>query len=272
MFCFEVDHICFKDYLISCCMFFFPGFYYLTFAFLMLYSFSLCAQSAEKRITNQSFSIISYSNNIEISEKLSLLNDIQERSFIRPFKQSQFSIRSQINYNFSEKWNATAGAAYYLSSPSDPYTLSKLVVPEIRMNQDLNYKQKYRTFGLGHRFRMEERFINKSINDSLIVGFKFRERLSYSISFEYYLLRKNPDHNLTIKASDGISIYTNKMFDQNRFYTGLNYQIEKNISLELGYIKTFQQLSSGGRYYNRDMASLIVSHKIKKKNQANKVR
>lgn len=244
--------------------------YYLCSSVLLFLSPSLSGQTAEKKITNQSFSIISYANTIEISAKLDLLNDIQERSFIRPFKQSQFSIRTQLNYSFSKKWNALVGAAYYLSSPSDPYSLSKLVVPEIRMNQDLNYKQKYRTFGLGHRFRMEERFINKSINDSLIVGFKFRERLSYSISFEYYLLKKRPVHNLTIKASDGISVYTNKKFDQNRFYTGLNYQIEKSISLELGYIKTFQQVSSGGRYYNRDMASLIVSHKINKKIPVNK--
>lgn len=237
---------------------------------LIFLSITLSGQTAEKKITNQSFSIVSYSNNIEISAKLSLLNDIQERSFIRPFKQSQFSIRSQVNYSFSEKWNALAGAAYYLSSPSHPNSLSKLVVPEIRMSQDLNYKQKYRAFGLGHRFRMEERFINKSINDSLIVGFKFRERLSYSISFEYYLLKKHPIHNLTIKASDGISVYTNKKFDQNRFYTGLNYQIEKGISLELGYIKTFQQLSSVDRYYNRDMASFIVNHKINKKSPVDK--
>ncbi len=237
---------------------------------LIFLSNTLSGQTTEKKIINQSFSIVSYSNNIEISARLSLSNDIQERSFIRPFKQSQFSVRSQLNYRFSEKWNALAGAAYYLSTPSDPNSLSKLIIPEIRTNQDLNYKQKYRAFGLGHRFRMEERFINKSINDSLIVGFIFRERLSYSISFEYYLLKKKPIHNLTIKASDGISVYTNKKFDQNRFYTGLNYQLEKGISLEVGYIKILQQLSSGGRYYNRDMASLIVNHKIKSKPQANK--
>ncbi|MEJ7692894.1 DUF2490 domain-containing protein [Daejeonella sp.] len=233
---------------------------------LLFLSINLLGQTAEKKIINQSFSILSYSNIVGISAKFSLLNDIQERSFLVPIKQSQFFIRSQVNYSFLENWNVAVGAAYYLTSPNDPNSLSKLVVPEIRLNQDLIYKQKYKTFGLGHRFRSEERFINKSINDSLIEGFKFRERLSYSISFEYYLIKKQPIHNITIKASDGVSVYTTKKFDQNRFYGGLNYQIEKSISLELGYIKIIQQLNSGGRYYNRDMVSFIVNHKINKKN------
>lgn len=156
------------------------------------------------------------------------------------------------------------GLAYYLSSPSHPYSFIKLLIPEIRMNQDLNYKQRFNAFSLGHRFRLEERFIHKSLNDTLIRGTKFRARLSYSFSFEYYLSKSKSIHGLMIKEVDGIYIYDNKRFDQNRFYTGLNYQLENNISLELGYVKSYQQLSSGYRYYNRDMASLILNHQIKK--------
>jgi hypothetical protein len=43
-----------------------------------------------KKITNQSFSIFSYSNNVEISRKISLLNDILERRFIRPINNLSF--------------------------------------------------------------------------------------------------------------------------------------------------------------------------------------
>jgi hypothetical protein len=102
-----------------------------------------------KKITNQSFSIFSYSNNVEISRKICILNDILERSFIRPLKQSQFSIRSQVSYNFRKNWNGVAGVAYYLSSPNDTYTSSTLIVPEIRINQDLSYKQRFSAFSLG---------------------------------------------------------------------------------------------------------------------------
>jgi hypothetical protein len=103
-------------------------------------------QARRKKITNQSFSIFSYSNNVEISRKISILNDILEHRFIRPLKQSQFSIRSQVSYNFRKNWNRVADVAYYLSSPSDTYSSSALIVPETRINQDLSYKQRFSAF------------------------------------------------------------------------------------------------------------------------------
>lgn len=230
--------------------------------FLSLFS---NAQQPERKVTNQSFSMFSYVNQFSISPKISILNDFQERNFVKPLKQSQINIRSQLSYKFKENWTVATGIAYYRSSPSNPYSFSKLVVPEIRLNLDLNYEQHVHAFNLGNRFRIEERSIHKNLNDSLISGSNLRTRLSYTFSFEYYLSKSKDVHGLMLKASEGIYIYTNKKFDQNRFYTGLNYQLENRLSLELGYIKSYQQLSSGHRYYNRDMASLKVNHQIKRK-------
>ena len=218
---------------------------------------------------NQALSLFTYSNNFEISPKWSVTSDVQERNFIKPVKQSQFFLRSQINRNLGQNWSAAAGMAYYLSSPGDPYGSSTLAVGEVRLHQDLNYKQKFSTYSIGHRYRMEERFIGKSINDSLISGFNFIQRLSYTVTFEYILFKSATNlHSLSIKASEGIFINANKkivynMFDQNRFYAGLNYQILKNVFIELGYLNLFQQRSSGDQYFNRDIASLSVNHKLK---------
>ena len=223
------------------------------------------AQQPEGRVTNQSFSMFTYVNQVDISPKISILNDIQERNFVRPLKQSQFYIRSQFSYQLKENWTINTGLAYYRSSPSNPYSPSKLVLPEIRINQDLSYKAHFNNFNLINRLRLEERFIHKSLNDSLINGSNLKSRLSYSLYFECYLSKRRDLHGLMLKASDGVYVYTNKRFDQNRFYTGLNYQLENNLSLELGYLKSYLQLSSGHRYYNRDMASLTVNHRIKGK-------
>lgn len=228
--------------------------------FLSLFS---NAQQPERKVTGQSFSMFSYVNQIDLSPKISILNDIQERNFVKPLKQSEFYIRSQFSYKFKKNWTFATGLSHYRSSPSNPYSLSKLVVPEIRFNQDLNYKLRYNAFNLGNRMRIEERFIHKNLNDSLINGSQLRTRLSYTFSFEYYLSKSKDIHGLMLKASEGVYVYTNKKFDQNRFYTGLNYQMENSLSLELGYIKSYQQLRSGHQYYNRDMASLTVNHKMK---------
>ena len=232
---------------------------------LAFYSLFSSAQELERKVTKQSFSMLTYVNQLELSPRVSMLNDIQERNFVKPLKQSQLYIRSQLSYKLKESWTIAAGIAYYRSSPSNPYSFSKLVVPEIRLNQDMNHKVKFYAFSLGNRLRIEERFIHKSLNDSLINGSNLRTRLSYTFSFEYYLSKSKDIHGLIFKASDGIYIYSNKKFDQNRFYTGLNYQLENSLSFELGYIKSYQQLRSGHQYYDRDMASLTVNHKIKKK-------
>ena len=89
------------------------------------------------------------------------------------------------------------------------------------------------------------------------------------VSLECNLVRsKTKDHNLSFKLSDGIYINSNggiiyNTFDQNRFYAGLNYQLIKNLSVELGYINMFQQRISGDEYLNRNIASLAISHRIK---------
>lgn len=240
---------------------------------MMLFSHSLTGQTVEKKTTNQSFSLFSYTSNVEVSPKWSIINDVQERNFIKPVKQSQFFLRSQIAYKFRPKWNASAGFAYYLNSAGDHLSSSSLIVPEIRLNQDINYRQKFKTFNIGHRYRMEERFINKSIKDSLINGYTFRQRLSYSLSIEFPLIKsKDNYHSLNFKVSDGIMINVKKRpvfysYDQNRFYAGFNYEIIKNVNLDLGYVNIFQQRILSDHFYNRNMASLSINHRMKLKNR-----
>ena len=51
-------------------------------------------------------------------------------------------------------------------------------------------------------------------------------------------------------------------FDQNRIYAAFQYGINKNIAVELGYLKSFQQRSSGVDYYDRDIIRFNLIHKI----------
>ncbi len=240
---------------------------------ILFLSFGLSAQTVEKKISKQTFSLFSLSSTFQLSPKWSIMSDVQERSFMKPIKQNQLSFRTQVHYNLAYDWTAAGGAAYVLTRAGDPSSLSILVIPEIRINQDLTYRQKFSGFSIGHRYRMEERFIKKTLNDTLIKGHKFIERLSYTLSFEYNLLKsKNNFRSLTFKASDGIFINASKYivyntFDQNRFYTGLNYQMYKNITIEMGYINIFQQRSSGNEFFNRNIASFSINHKMGNKYQ-----
>jgi len=52
-------------------------------------------------------------------------------------------------------------------------------------------------------------------------------------------------------------------FDQNRIYAALQYGINKNIALELGYLNSFQRRTNGIDYFNRDIIRFSIFHKIK---------
>lgn len=241
---------------------------------LLFLSFGLSAQTVEKKIIKQTFTLFSLSSTFQISPKWSIMSDIQERSFMKPIRQNQILLRTQVHYNLGHDWTAAGGTSYVLTRAGGLTSLSTLVIPEIRINQDLNYNQNFRSFSLGHRYRMEERFMKKTMNDTLIGGHKFTERLSYTLSIQCNLLKsKNNFRSLTFKANDGIFINAGKnivynTFDQNRFYTGLNYLIYKNIAIEMGYMNIFQQRSSGNKFYNRNIASFSVNHKMGNKTQA----
>ena len=51
-------------------------------------------------------------------------------------------------------------------------------------------------------------------------------------------------------------------FDQNRIYAALQYGVNKNIALELGYLNSFQQRASGVDYFDRDIIRFTFFHKI----------
>jgi hypothetical protein len=132
----------------------------------MLFSFSSVGQTLKKNIIKQSLSSVAYSASFELSPKWSLGTDIQERIFLNPVRQSQIFVKSQINFSPLKDLSLGNGFAYYINSPGDPEFASSFKVPEIRLNHDLGYKHQFKNLNIGHRYRMEERFIRKRLNDS----------------------------------------------------------------------------------------------------------
>ena len=51
-------------------------------------------------------------------------------------------------------------------------------------------------------------------------------------------------------------------FDQNRIYFGVQYGLNENLAVELGYLKSFQQRPNGTDYFDRDIIRLSIFHKI----------
>ena len=117
------------------------------------------------------------------------------------------------------------------------------------------------------RFQAEERFIHNANKESLLAGSTFSWRFRYRLQADYIFWKKENQYLKTILSDEimfnaGKSIIKNT-FDQNRIYAAVQYGINKNIALELGYLNSFQRRANGIDYFNRDIIRFSVFHKIK---------
>lgn len=119
---------------------------------------------------------------------------------------------------------------------------------------------------MNNRFQVEERFFHNANDEGLQPGTTFNWRFRYRLQGEYNFWKKENQYlkaivhdEIMINAGKNI---VNNTFDQNRIYAALQYGVNKNIALELGYLKSFQQRASGVDYFNRDIIRFAFFHKI----------
>lgn len=226
------------------------------------------AQTTEKKINTRAFGWFSYFNTLQLSSKWSITSDVSERFFFDNGKQFQFLLRSMANCNLGQNWSAGAGLVYLRAHTSDPASASTLAVPELRPFEELSYRQKFNKITLTHRYRVEERFIRKTANDKLDDGYNFNFRFRYQFTFDYNLYKsKDNARALNLRAAEEVMVNTgkkivNNMFDQNRITVGLNYQIIKDLNVQLDYMYLFQQRNTAGQYNHFDIMRLQLLQRI----------
>ncbi len=202
-----------------------------------------------------------YYNSLEFSEKWTLLTEVDNRRFFTPDRQQLFLIRTQLQYNFMKKISVSAGIAYFLQNQHSE-EFGSLTVPEIRPHQELNIKNTIGKFNISHRYKIEERFIRNTENEKLADSYRFNLRFRYQIGVDFSILEK-----LKLRIYDEILLNIGRniqynVFDQNRIYAGLKYNIIKSLSIEAGYMHWFQQRSSGKDFNSWDIVRVTIYHTI----------
>ncbi len=235
---------------------------------LLLVCFVSKAQT-EKNIDHQSLLWTRYCNQLILNGKWSIHTEFDNRVFISSFEENLFLIRMQGRYKINENIDLGAGVSYFSVAAQIPEKTNDFRTPEYRIQQDISWKQEFGNFILNHRFQAEERFIRNADKEQLLPGTTFTWRFRYRLQGEYSCWKKGNQYlkaivndELMINAGKNIVYNT---FDQNRIYAGLQYGVNKNIALELGYLNSFQQRSSGVDYFDRDIIRFTFFHKIKLK-------
>lgn len=225
---------------------------------------------SQKQVVRQQIYWISYFNTLSINEKWQVKTDIQVRRFLRPDKQHHFISRTILSRKWPGNWASGIGICYSLQSPQFPESNSDLVVPEIRPMAEVMIQPAAKSaIHWHHRYRLEARFFQHSDGTVLTDGYYFGTmRFRYNLAVEFPLIRDRHQqallsgklsNEIMFNAGDRIKYH---VFDQNRIYLGVSYEITPTLKAELGYQWWFQQRESGVDYFSRDIYRLTIQHSV----------
>jgi hypothetical protein len=186
-----------------------------------------------------------YIGNKKVNSKWNVHNEVQYRNYDAIGDLEQLLLRTGVGYNLSENnHNLLLGYGYILSQNYSAVTEDKLDVNEHRIFQQFTSKQKIGNVSLSHRYRFEQRFVESD----------FKMRLRYFLAFKVPILKtETSPTKLYLSAYNEVFLNTESdVFDRNRVYGGLGYQLNNNVRIEAGYMNQLFEHSS------RDQFNLIT--------------
>ena len=156
----------------------------------------------------------------------------------------QLLLRPGVNYKMKENWMLTLGYAYVKTHPYGEHPIAH-AFPEHRLYQQLLVKQRVGATRLQHRFRLEQRFLGRmSAGDGgrpKLDSWRYQNRFRHFLKAEVPIGRKSGENPwyvafynelfLNIAPRHGASV-----FDQNRAYGAVGYELGKAGKLEIGYM------------------------------------
>ncbi len=213
--------------------------------------------SAQTKQTEQAEQVwLGYLNQTRLSNTWGIWVDAHLRTkddFVKELNTGIF--RTGLTYYMNDDLKFTAGYAFINHFPGDNH--KNISQPEHRPWQQVQWHTKYPRLRLMQYIRLEERWRRKVLNDDELTDgytFNFKFRYNFLAQFPLGKIRFQP-RSLSLVLNDEVHVNFGKQivynyFDQNRFFTGLNYQLSGKENLQVGYLYVFQQLGAGNRYKN----------------------
>ncbi|RYY17780.1 MAG: DUF2490 domain-containing protein [Cytophagaceae bacterium] len=158
----------------------------------------------------------------------------------------QYFYRAGVNYYLPQKVLVTLGAVYLLSLPYGDYPDAGRTF-ERRIYQLVSLSQSFGRLSVTHRFIQDERWLRMEGEDRYL----FQNRSRYRAQLKLALTQpKIEPGTLYALASDeifmsyGENVAAN-VFNQNRLYGGLGYQVSDALAVEASYLQQLVQHDDG---------------------------
>jgi hypothetical protein len=240
--------------------------------FFSFFTLNIQAQSGSSNANyaNQKNGWLMYFGQHPIAEHWKLHTEYQFRrsEYFKFWQQSL--LRIGVEYEISPTLSVTLGHAWIHTFPYGDQPIGQ-ETGEQRIWQQMLIQNTFGRINIGHRYRLEQRWIENnytnpdgtSIKDGYIYSNRFRYRFSVSIPIN------KPDIS---KGSAFISLYDepfisfgnvikNNHFDQNRFYAALGYQYSADGNIQIGYLNQLLIKSDGiRREINHTLQIGITQH------------
>ncbi|MDB2442843.1 DUF2490 domain-containing protein [Flavobacteriales bacterium] len=182
-----------------------------------------------------------YIGNKKVNSRFNLHNEIQYRNYDAIGDLEQLLLRTGLGYTFKDNSSNLLLGYGYIVSENYKDENDKYAINEHRIFQQFTSSQTIGSIKIQHRYRFEQRFVERD----------FKQRFRYFVSFNIPLkIKKNTQTYLSVYNE--IFMNTNSpVFDRNRLYGGIGYNINNNIRIEIGYMNQFFEK------YNRDQLNII---------------
>ncbi len=193
-----------------------------------------------------------YNNAVPLSRHWSILNDVQIRSRGWATHWAQFAVRTEGLYRFNQKIAVGAGFTWFGTAR---YVNDEMVLPnEWRPFEDALFELHGKKWGLLQRFRLEQRFLQKTSGTTKLSDYEHRERLRYR--FEAILPHFSTLLELRIGNEVMVNvnyIEDNRFYDQNRTFIIVNYPLSHTTQFQFQYLKIFQWQAASKIMDNQDV-------------------
>ena len=167
----------------------------------------------------------------KISEKYSLHYETQLRNYEIISNFNQLLPRVGLNYHIDESSIVTAGYAFIPTQNEFDKGWAKEMVTENRIWEQFILRNSINRVKIRHRYRLEQRWVKAGD----ITTYKNRARYMLSLKLP---ISKNEESPLFISLYDEIFLnISDNPFDQNRLFAALGYQVNKQMNIQLGYLR-----------------------------------
>ncbi len=245
----------------------------MTKSFFLLLIFSSCVVnvSAQREKAEQSIEWFALVNNIKLNERFGLLAEGQFR-FAGAFEPMQFQARTGLSVKVNDHFSYMPIGYVYTWNPIygvQPATYSN---NEHRIFEQAHYKHKVGVVHLDYRVRLEQRFleVHENTNGEVVnKGYTlYMNRLRTRIAAQLPINHKAMDPK-TVFASfyneifldfGGDTIYTDP--DQNRFFLGAGYNVNKAFSIQGGFLYQMLIKYTGTKQENNYGFQISLTHNI----------